>query len=205
MLSSVLAPAISPRLRDRIRIHPLMQIRYATYLVLSALVAVSLICNAAPAATCLRGADISCVAKELPQSNIESLNVWIDSVRRKHNIPAMGAIVFRADSILARGIAGVRRSNTTTPFEERDRFQLGSNTKAITATVLATLVEEGKISWTTTVADVFPELRESMSTEFRAVTIEMLLSHHAGILLSKTPTASRLDSPERLRGPIRRT
>jgi len=62
-----------------------------------------------------------------------------------------------------------------------DRFQLGSNTKAITATVLATLVEEGKLSWKTTLADVFPEWRDSMSAEFRAVTSDLLLSHHAGI------------------------
>jgi CubicO group peptidase (beta-lactamase class C family) len=138
--------------------------KYAKYLGLLALVAFALIANAAP-----------------PQSNVESLDTWIDSVRRQHNIPAMGAIVFRADTILARGIAGVRRSNSTIPVADSDRFQLGSNTKAITATVLATLVEEGKLTWTTTVADVFPEWRDSMSTDFRAVTIDMLLSHHAGI------------------------
>ncbi len=122
----------------------------------------------------VRGANV-------PQSSTESLDVWIDSVRRQHNIPAMGAIVFRADTVLARGIAGVRRSNSTEPVSERDRFQLGSNTKAITATVLGTLVEEGKLTWTTTLAEVFPELRDSMSVEFRAVTIDLLLSHHAGL------------------------
>src|SRR2546429_9645718 len=38
-------------------------------------------------------------------SEAESLDTWLDSVRRQHNLPAMGAIVFRADSVLARGIA----------------------------------------------------------------------------------------------------
>ncbi len=71
----------------------------------------------------------------------ESLDTWLDSVRRQHSLPAMGAIVFRADSVLARGIAGVRRANAPDPAELSDRFQLGSNTKAITATVAATLVE----------------------------------------------------------------
>ena len=109
------------------------------------------------------------------RADAESLDAWMDSVRRKHNIPAMGAIVFRADTVLARGLAGVRRSNSAVPVDVHDRFQLGSNTKAITATVLATLVEEGKLSWTTTLADVFPEQRDSMSAEFRAVTIDLLL------------------------------
>ncbi len=116
-----------------------------------------------------------------PQSSAESLDTWIDSVRRQHNVPAMGAIVFHADTVLARGIAGVRRSNSPEPVNEHDRFQLGSNTKAITATLLGTLVEEGKLTWTTTLAEIFPELRDSMSAEFRDVTIDLLLSHHAGI------------------------
>lgn len=130
----------------------------------------------APATTMrLRG------ASPVPQANVESLDEWLDSLRKQHNVPAIGAIVFRADTILARGIAGVRRSNLPEAVKVDDRFQLGSNTKAITATVIATLVEEGKLKWTSTLADVFPELRESMSSEFRDVTIDMLLSHHAGI------------------------
>jgi CubicO group peptidase (beta-lactamase class C family) len=138
-------------------------------------------------------------------SSTESLDVWIDSLRRQHNVPAMGAIVFRADTILVRGVAGVRRSNSTEPVKENDRFQLGSNTKAITATVIATLVEEGKLKWTTTLADVFPELRDAMSSEFRDVTIDMLLSHHAGIspsvtLTTRTSRASPASLEHRLSG-----
>lgn len=114
-------------------------------------------------------------------SDAESLDAWLDSVRQQHNLPAIGAIVFRADSVLARGIAGVRRANAADPAELSDRFQLGSCTKAITATVAAILVEEGKLSWTTTLAEVFPDLRDSMSADFRGVTMDLLLSHHAGI------------------------
>lgn len=110
-----------------------------------------------------------------------SLDAWIDSVRRQHNIPAMAAIVLRADTVLARGVAGVRHAGLAGPVTTQDRFQLGSNTKAITATLLAVLVEAGQLSWTTTLAEVFPELRDSMSTEFQQVTLEQLLSHHAGV------------------------
>jgi D-alanyl-D-alanine carboxypeptidase len=108
--------------------------------------------------------------------------------------------VFRADTVLARGIAGVRRSNSVARVEEGDRFQLGSNTKAITATVLATLVEEGKLAWMTTLADVFPEQRDSISAEFRAVTIDLLLSHHAGISPFEDTDAKDFRSIPRLSG-----
>jgi len=177
-----------------------LQMKYALCLGSSALVAVGLVLSATPTATDIRGADESSAAGEIPRSSAESLDVWIDSVRRQHNIPAMGAIVFRADTVLARGIAGVRRANSMEPVEERDRFQLGSNTKAITATVLATLVEEGKLAWTTTLADVFPERRDSISADFRGVTIDLLLSHHAGISPFEDTDAKDFKSIPRLSG-----
>jgi D-alanyl-D-alanine carboxypeptidase len=154
--------------------------KYALSLSLFALAA-GVLFQATPIATGVRGADVSHASGVIASLSSESLDVWVDSVRRQHNIPAMGAIVFRADTVVGRGIAGMRRSNSIEPVAERNRFQLGSNTKAITATVLATLVEEGKLAWTTTLAELFPELRDSMSVDFRTVTIDLLLSHHAGI------------------------
>lgn len=178
---------------------PLM-LKYALALGLSGLFAVGQSSDAAPCATDVQGAATSLAAGEIPRAGAESLQIWIDSVRRRHNIPAMGAIVFRADTVLARGLAGVRRSNATAPVEERDRFQLGSNTKAIAATLLATLVEEGKLKWTTTLVDVFPEWRDSISADFRGVTIDLLLSHHAGISPFEDTDAKDFRSIPRLSG-----
>ena len=157
-----------------------VQMMCGIYFGLSAVLAPDVLSDAS-AATIVRSAEVFRNGGKIPRSSAESLSVWIDSVRRQHNIPAMGAIVFRADTILARGVAGVRRSNTTAVVEERDRFQLGSNTKAITAALLGTFVEEGKLTWTTTLAEIFPEWRDSISDGFRAVTIDQLLSHNAGI------------------------
>lgn len=155
-----------------------LEIRTTMSIGLAVLMTIGTTSDAAAIASGWRGAQLP-AQTALPRA--QSLDAWVDSVRRAHNIPALGAIVFRADTILARGIAGVRRSNAPAPVELSDRFQLGSNTKAITATLLATFVEEGKLSWTSTLADVFPEWRDSISPEFRVVTIDLLLSHHAGI------------------------
>jgi CubicO group peptidase (beta-lactamase class C family) len=172
-----------------------VQIKYALGLSLLALAILGVMFQTVPTAVAVRGVQASEI----------SLDVWIDSLRRQHNIPAMGAIVFRAGTVLGRGIAGVRRSNSTEPVNERDRFQLGSNTKAITATLLGTLVEEGKLTWTTTLAEVFPELRDSMSVGFRTVTIDLLLSHHAGISAFDDTDAKDFRSIPRLSGtPLQR-
>jgi D-alanyl-D-alanine carboxypeptidase len=182
-----------------------VRMTHAMCLGMSALPAIGLTSDAAPPATGTRGAVVTWAGGAVPRPSAESLHAWVDSVRRRHDVPAMGAIVFRADTVLARGIAGVRRSNSTEPVEERDRFQLGSNTKAITAAVLATLVEEGRLAWTTTLAEVFPEWRDSISAGFRVVTIDLLLSHHAGVSPFEDTDAKDFRSIPRLSGtPARR-
>jgi len=158
-----------------------MRIRYPLYFGVSSLVVLGAASDTAASANDVRSIRGVVAARQAPQTSSDSLAAWIDSVRRKHNIPAMGAIVFRADTILTHAVAGLRRSNSSAPVERNDRFQLGSNTKAITATVLATLVEEGKLTWTTTVAEIFPEWRDAISPEFRSITSDQLLSHHAGV------------------------
>jgi len=51
----------------------------------------------------------------------------------------------------------------------------------MTATVIAMLVEQGKLSWTTTMAEIYPELKDQMLPKYQDVTILELLSHHAGL------------------------
>jgi CubicO group peptidase (beta-lactamase class C family) len=65
--------------------------------------------------------------------------------------------------------------------EVRDQFHIGSNAKAMTATLLATLVEEGRLAWATRPIDVLPELRDSIHPAYQNVTLEQLLSHRAGV------------------------
>jgi len=60
-----------------------------------------------------------------------------------------------------------------------DIYHIGSNTKAMTATVIAILVEEGIFSWKTTLGEVLTDYK--MLDVYRNVTIEMLTSHRSGI------------------------
>jgi CubicO group peptidase (beta-lactamase class C family) len=100
---------------------------------------------------------------------------------QEHQLVGMAAVVVRADSVVGHGSAGVRREGTNGPIDVHDLFFLGSLTKAITATMIGRLVESGKLSWTTTPLDVFPEIKDSIHPAFRMITVEQLLSHYAGI------------------------
>lgn len=46
--------------------------------------------------------------------------------------------------------------------------------------MMAVLVEEGLLSWQTTLADIFPVLENTMHPDWRSVTVEMLLTHRGG-------------------------
>ena len=60
-----------------------------------------------------------------------------------------------------------------------DKFLIGSCAKSFTATLAAILVEEGRLSWETTLRDVFPDL--DMLPDYENITVEQLLSHRAGL------------------------
>lgn len=63
---------------------------------------------------------------------------------------------------------------------------LGSNTKATTAVLLAVLVDEGRVSWTTALPAIFPEYANTMRPEYRDVTVRDLLSHSSGLMRDAT-------------------
>ncbi len=60
-------------------------------------------------------------------------------------------------------------------------FHIGSNTKAMTATMIAMLVEEGLLDWDTTVSEVWPQAAPSFDEAMRDVTLHALLTHRSGI------------------------
>ncbi len=82
---------------------------------------------------------------------------------------------------MARGAVGLRRAGSDVAATTGDKFHIGSCTKSRTATLAAMLVEEGKLTWQTKLADVLPELAGSMHPDYRAVTLEQLLAHRAGV------------------------
>jgi len=93
----------------------------------------------------------------------------------------MVAAVLRGERIIAQGVAGVRKRGTAERITLDDRFHLGSCTKAITATLVAMLVEEGKLNWTTTLGELFADTVKPMHPAWEKVTLRQVLAHRAGL------------------------
>jgi len=93
----------------------------------------------------------------------------------------MVAAVLRGERIIAQGVAGVRKRGTAERITLDDRFHLGSCTKAMTATLVAMLVEEGKLNWTTTLGELFADTVKPMHPAWEKVTLRQVLAHRAGL------------------------
>ncbi len=95
--------------------------------------------------------------------------------------PGMIGAIISSKGIVAIGSAGVRKAGSDIAFTTNDVVHLGSFGKAMTATMLATLVAEGKLSWDTKLIEAIPELKNMIHTDYHKITLWRLLTHRAGI------------------------
>lgn len=130
---------------------------------------------------------LAATAKSLPASTPcplvgdQAVTSVLKPIRQKSGVPAMAAAVVTSKAVEFVGAVGVRKRGTDVPVALTDQWHLGSDTKAMTATLIARLVERGQLKWDTTLATVFPELAPQMHPDFQKVTLLHLLSHRAGL------------------------
>lgn len=109
------------------------------------------------------------------------LTAILEPFRAQGKIPGMVALVMRGDRIVGQGAVGVRKQGADERVTLDDQFHLGSCTKAMTATLAAMLVEEGKLKWTSTLGEVFGGEFKEMNPAWRSVTIQQVLAHRSGL------------------------
>jgi CubicO group peptidase (beta-lactamase class C family) len=110
----------------------------------------------------------------------DSVSQMLETIRVKHDLPALAAAVVVDGKIVATNAVGFRKNGGPEKVTVDDKFHLGSVTKSMTATVAAMLVEQGKISWKTTIGETFPELKSEIHPDYLGVTLEQLLSQRSG-------------------------
>jgi CubicO group peptidase (beta-lactamase class C family) len=113
----------------------------------------------------------------------------LETIRKKYDLPALAIVVVKDGQIRERSAVGVRKLGNPTPVTTNDVFHLGSCTKSMTATLAALLIDQGKLHWDTTIAEVFPDLKGKMDKQYEAVTVEQLLHHRGGVPGKPPPEA----------------
>lgn len=114
-------------------------------------------------------------------NSVRDLNALLAPIRQSVGVPALGCAVVWSNRIVGIGAVGLRKVGVTSaPVTIRDRWHHGSLTKAMTATLAAMMVAEGKIRWNSTLAEVFPDFATSMHANWRNTTLELLTANRGG-------------------------
>lgn len=109
------------------------------------------------------------------------LELALESVRSAHGLPAIAGFILEGDTIREIAAVGTRTDGADRPVTLDDQWHIGSNTKAMTATLATRFVEDGKLRWDQPLTALLPQLTESMHPAYPSVTFEDLLTHRAGL------------------------
>lgn len=121
-----------------------------------------------------------------------ALHRLVRDKRLAHRLPGLAAAVVRGSSIAAVAVDGVRRWGGREAIAIGDRFHIASCTKSMTATWAAAAVRRGLLDWSSSLADVVPELARTMLPDFRRATLEQLLAHTARMPAYTQPSARQV-------------
>ncbi len=120
-------------------------------------------------------------AKAQTSEPYPSLDAYIANAVKVWNVPGLSVVIVRNDSVIYTKGFGVLRTGTTTPVNERTLFEIGSSSKAFTATLAAMLVSDGKMRWDDRLSTYLPDFRLYDPVASDGVTLRDALTHRSGI------------------------
>ncbi len=105
----------------------------------------------------------------------------LTSLLKRYPIPGAEGAIISSEGIIEAKAIGIRKLGSNEQLTVNDLMHLGSNTKAMTAMAIMSLVEDKKLSLETTPLEAFPELKGSIHPEYTHITLAQLLCHTAGV------------------------
>jgi len=105
----------------------------------------------------------------------------LSELRQKAGSPAMIAAARAPSNKSLAFVNGKRMLGNPALATTADKWHVGSCTKSMTATLVARLVEAGRVSWNDTVGAVLGTAVQGMRAEYRDVSFVHLLSHQSGL------------------------
>jgi CubicO group peptidase (beta-lactamase class C family) len=105
----------------------------------------------------------------------------VQMAMNKFQVPGIAVAVVKDNKIVMAQGFGVTEFGSQHKVNADTLFGIASNTKAMTAAILASLVDEGKLQWNTKVIDIIPEFQLYDAWVTREFTILDLLSHNSGL------------------------
>jgi beta-lactamase class C len=139
----------------------------------------AMLSNATPVATPVPAAPLT-------ELLMQDFAADVETAMRTFRVPgASVALVHNGEIVFNRGF-GVKDLVRGEPVTPRTRFRIASNTKSMSALLLATLVDEGVLGWDQPVVDLWPRFRAPTADLTRSLRLRDLLGMASGIAESDT-------------------
>jgi CubicO group peptidase (beta-lactamase class C family) len=114
-------------------------------------------------------------------TDVQELRRIVEQERERFGVVGLSVVVVRdREVVLAEGF-GARDLERELPATPQTLFAIASDSKAFTAALLATFVDEGRLEWDAPVREVLPwfRLQDPHATEL--VSVRDLLAHRTGV------------------------
>lgn len=119
-------------------------------------------------------------ASSIVEKNAKIENA-ITQAMNTFQVPGVAVAIVKNNKVVMSKGFGVIEHGKSSKVTPDTLFGIASNTKAMTAALLAGLVDEGKLTWQTKVIDVIPEFQMPDAYVTREFTIIDLLAHNSGL------------------------
>jgi CubicO group peptidase (beta-lactamase class C family) len=113
------------------------------------------------------------------------LDEYVGRSMKTFEVPGMAVAIVKDGKVVRLKGYGVKKLGENAPVDENTLFGIGSNTKAFTAAALATLVDDGKISWDDPVYERLKGFEMYDPYVSKEIRIRDLLCHRSGLGLGE--------------------
>ena len=115
------------------------------------------------------------------QTPRERFDPWVDAVVARYHLPGIAVGVIEDGQIVYRHTSGELALGSGQPVTPDALFKIASNSKAMTATLLARLVQQGKLRWDDPVRRWLPAFRMADPWVTQHMQVGDLLTHRSGL------------------------
>jgi CubicO group peptidase (beta-lactamase class C family) len=112
---------------------------------------------------------------------LTGFDAYITKAMQDWKVPALAIAVVRNDSVIFMKGYGTRTMGTQQPVDGHTIFAIGSASKAFTATLVAMMVDAGKMRWDDPATTHLPSFELYDPYVAREITVRDLLTHRSGL------------------------
>lgn len=112
---------------------------------------------------------------------IKEFDAYIEKSRKQYQVPGLAITVVKDGKVLLKKGYGLRQIDKPDAVNDQTLFACASTTKAMTATCMAMLVDEGKVTWDDAVIKHLPDFQLYDPYVTRELKIRDLFTHNSGV------------------------